>query len=263
MDSTRHAGKVVIVTGAAHGIGAATVRRFLAEGATVVAADVNERLLTAFVEAEAEADRLSAHVTDVSVFEQVVDLVETTVARHGRLDVLVNNAGRAIVGTVEELSVEQWQRLIDIDLSSIFYGAKAAMPHLRASRGNIVNTSSISGLGANKSLSAYYAAKGGVVNFTRYLAVEHGPDGVRVNSVAPGPVNSHPGLMDVGELFEQYMANIPMKRLGTPEDIAASICFLASDDASYISGHNLVIDGALTAWTGEPDLRPFLPARLD
>ena len=132
------------------------------------------------------------------------------------------------------------------------------MPYLRATRGTIVNTASISGLGANRSLSAYYAAKGGVVNFTRYLAIEHGPEGIRVNAVCPGPVNTHPGLMDVPPLLDEYMDRIPLRRLATAEDIAEAICFLSSEDAAYISGHNLVVDGALTAWTGEPDLRPHV-----
>lgn len=258
MDTQRHLGKVVIVTGGANGIGAATVRRFLAEGATVVASDIDAAALELLLTAISAGDRLTSHVTNVGIFDDVSDLIDSTVARHGKLDVLVNNAGTGVIGTVEELSVADWQRVIDVDLSSIFYGAKAAMPHLRRSKGNIVNTASISGLGANKSLSAYYAAKGGVVNFTRYLAIEHGHEGIRVNAVCPGPVNSRPGVLDVGEIFEQYMANIPMKRLGQPDDIASAISFLASEDASYISGHNLVVDGALTAWTGEPDLRSLL-----
>jgi meso-butanediol dehydrogenase/(S,S)-butanediol dehydrogenase/diacetyl reductase len=258
MDTQRHAGKVVIVTGGANGIGAATVRRLLAEGASVVASDIAADALAEFVRNADAGERLASHVTDVASYESVCDLVEFTVARFGRLDTLVNNAGTGVIATVDELTLEDWHRVINVDLSSIFYGAKAAMPHLRKTRGNIVNTASISGLGANKSLSAYYAAKGGVVNFTRYLAVEHGHEGIRVNAVCPGPVNTRPGLLDKGELHRQYLANIPMKRLGHPDDIAASIAFLASDDASYISGHNLVIDGALTAWTGEPDLREYI-----
>jgi meso-butanediol dehydrogenase/(S,S)-butanediol dehydrogenase/diacetyl reductase len=261
MDTGRHSGKVVVVTGAAHGIGAATVRRLLAEGATVVASDIAADPLGALVAELSAGDALTQHVTDVSVQASVEDLIGSAVADHGRLDVLVNNAGTAIVGTIEQIDAADWQRILDIDLNSVFYGVRAALPHLRKTGGNVVNTASISGFGGNKSLAAYYAAKGAVVNFTRYLAVEHGAEGIRVNAVAPGPVNSHPGLMDVGELFEQYMANIPAKRLGTPDDVAAGISFLASDEASYISGHNLVIDGGLTAWTGEPDLGPFLRAR--
>jgi meso-butanediol dehydrogenase/(S,S)-butanediol dehydrogenase/diacetyl reductase len=261
MDPNRHEGRVAIVTGGAHGIGAATVQRFLAEGASVVASDINAKGLASFVEREAAGDRLMPHVTDVSSLTGVQELVDATVARFGRLDVLVNNAGTGVIGTVEEITEADWRRVIDIDLSSVFYGAKAAIPHLRATKGNIVNTASISGLGANRSLSAYYAAKGGVVNFTRYLAIEYGPEGIRVNSICPGPVNTHPGFMDVGLLHDEYMANIPMKRLGTSEDMASAICFLASDDASYISGHNLVVDGALTAWTGEPDMKPHMARR--
>lgn len=193
MDTQRHAGKSVIVTGGASGIGAATVRRFLAEGASVVASDINAAGLEEFLAAENVEGRLSTHVTDVSNFESVQDLVAQTVKRHGKLDVLVNNAGTGVVGTVEEISVDDWHRVIGIDLDSIFFGAKAAMPYLRESKGNIVNTASISGLGGNKSLSAYYAAKGGVVNFTRYLAVEHGHEGIRVNAVCPGRSTRTPG----------------------------------------------------------------------
>lgn len=258
MDRQRHEGKVVIVTGGANGIGAATVLRFLAEGASVVASDIAADALAEFVRNADAGERLASHVTDVASYDSVCDLVAFTVARFGQLDTLVNNAGTGVIATVDELTLEDWHRVINVDLSSIFYGAKAAMPHLRKTRGNIVNTASISGLGANKSLSAYYAAKGGVVNFTRYLAVEHGHEGIRVNAVCPGPVNTRPGLLDQGELHRQYLEAIPMKRLGHPDDIAAAIAFLASDDASYISGHNLVIDGALTAWTGEPDLREYI-----
>lgn len=259
MDTTRHEGKVVIVTGGANGIGEATVDRFLAEGAVVVAADISTERLEALAARIGSDLPLTVHPVDVADQESFETLVADTVAEHGRLDVLVNNAGTAVVGTVEQIDAADWHRILDIDLSSIFYGVRAALPHLRKTSGNVVNTASISGLGANKSLSAYYAAKGGVVNFTRYLAVEHGPEGVRVNAVNPGPVNSNPGLMDVGQLYDDYMANIPAKRLGTPDDIASAISFLASDEASYISGHNLVVDGALTAWTGEPDLGPYLP----
>lgn len=258
MDTQRHTGKVVIVTGGANGIGAATVMRFLAEGASVVASDIAADALDDFIVGANAGDRLAGHVTDVASYDSVCDLVSFTVERFGRLDTLVNNAGTGVIATVDELSLEDWHRVINVDLSSIFYGAKAALPHLRKTRGSIVNTASISGLGANKSLSAYYAAKGGVVNFTRYLAVEHGHEGIRVNAVCPGPVNTRPGLLDQGELHRQYLENIPLKRLGHPDDIASAIAFLASEDASYISGHNLVIDGALTAWTGEPDLREYI-----
>jgi meso-butanediol dehydrogenase/(S,S)-butanediol dehydrogenase/diacetyl reductase len=261
MDTSRHADKVVIVTGGASGIGLATVDRFLQEGAKVVAADINAAGLEELERRSQTGDRLATKVADVSSFDSVVELVEFAVERFGALDVLVNNAGTGVAKAIDDLTVQEWQRVLDIDLNSVFFGAKAALPHLRKSKGNIVNTSSISGLGANKSLSAYYAAKGGVSNFTRYLAVEYGQEGIRVNAVCPGPVNSNPGFMDVGKLHEEYLHNIPMKRLGVPEDIAAAISFLASDDASYVSGHNLVVDGALTAWTGEPDLGPHMAAR--
>ena len=261
MQTGRHVGKVAVVTGAAHGIGAATVRQLLAEGASVMASDIDEDGLSAFVAETDVPDRLTGQVADVGRMASVHDLIDATIDRFGQLDVVVNNAGRAVYGTVEQLSEDTWRRVIDVDLSSIFFSAKAALPHLRRTRGNIVNIASISGLGATRSLSAYYAAKGGVVNFTRYLAIEHGPEGIRVNAVCPGPVNTHPGLMDVPPIHDEYLANIPLKRLGAAEDIAHAVCFLSSSDASYISGHNLVVDGALTAWTGEPDLGPSLQRR--
>ena len=261
MDGSRHAGKVVVITGGGHGIGEATVERFLAEGASVVAADIADEQLARVAGRDREDVPLLTQHVDVADQASFERLIATTVDHFGQLDVLVNNAGIAVIGSLEQIDAEDWHRVIDVDLSSIFYGVRAALPHLRKTRGNIVNTASISGLGANKSLSAYYAAKGGVVNFTRYLAVEYGPEGIRANAVAPGPVDTHSDAvqMSEGQLFDDYMANIPGRRLGTPEDIASAISFLASDDASYISGHNLVVDGALTAWTGEPDLGPYMP----
>jgi len=262
MDHHRHQGKVAIVTGGAHGIGAATVRRLLAEGAAVMVADINIGGLNSLVTELNEPDQMTTHQTDVASLESVEGLVAATVQRFGQLDILVNNAGLGVMGTVEEISPVDWDRVMAVSLNSVFYGARIALPHLRKTKGNIVNTASISGLAANRSLNAYYAAKAGVVNFTRYLAIEHAHEGIRVNAVCPGPINTRPDLFDVPGLKAQYDANIPAGRVGVPDEVASGISFLASNaEASYISGHALVIDGALTAWTGEPDQKPFHPDR--
>ena len=238
------------------------MKRFLAEGANVMVGDINAAGLAALVGELAAGDRLATRTTDVASLDSVEALVAATVERYGRLDVLVNNAGTGVVGTVEEITPQDWQHVLDVSLSSVFYGARAALRHLHQTKGNMVNTASISGLAANRSLNAYYAAKAGVVNLTRYLAIEHAHEGIRVNAVCPGPVDTRPELYAVPPLKAQYDANIPAGRVGVPDEIAAGISFLASnDEASYISGHALVIDGALTAWTGEPDQRPFHPDR--
>lgn len=255
MDETRHAGKVAIVTGGGHGIGAATVRRFLAEGATVLVADIHPKGLARLTEEFGE-ERLATRITDVSDEHQVTAMVEDAVARFGRLDILVNNAGAITMGTVEEVQPADWRRIMAVDLDSVYYGSRAAIPHLVRTRGNIVNTASISGLAGNYGLVAYCTAKGAVVNLTRNMAIDHARQGIRINAVCPGPVNSHPGgMMDHPNMKPVYQRNIPMGRVGEPEEIAGVISFLASDDASFITGANLVADGGLTAHTGEPNFQ--------
>ncbi|KQY04298.1 hypothetical protein ASD37_20345 [Mycobacterium sp. Root135] len=255
MDETRHQGKVAVVTGGGHGIGAATVRRFLAEGATVLACDVNPKGLTRLTD-EFGDTRLATRITDVSDEQQVTDMIEHAVERFGQLDVLVNNAGAITMGTVVDVDPTDWRRIMAVDLDSVYYGSRAAIPHLAVTRGNIVNTASISGLGGNYGLVAYCTAKGAVVNLTRNMAIDHARQGIRVNAVCPGPVNSHPGgMMDHPNMKPVYERNIPMGRVGMPDEIASVIAFLASDDASFITGANLVADGGLTAHTGEPNFQ--------
>lgn len=259
--TARFAGKAVIVTGAAGGIGAAISERFLDEGASVLVADIDADGLDRFVAGRSgDTGRLVAHRTDVSDAESVQAMVDAAIAAFGRLDTLVNNAGFALFGTVETITPEQWHRVIDVDLNSVFYGVRAALPHLRRTGGSVVNTASISGFGGAKGLGPYYAAKGGVVNLTRYLAVEHGGEGIRVNAVCPGPTNNGKAAMSLPALDDAYRAVIPAGRQGTPAEIAAAVAFLASDDASFVNGHNLVVDGGLTAWTGEPDVPAIVTA---
>ena len=249
--------KVVLVTGAASGIGAATARRFAAEGARLVLGDLDEAGGAA-VAHEIGGEFLATDVTDEA---QVQALVQRAVDLHGRLDVLCNNAGVMGMGTLPDLPSDEWRRVIDIDLHSVFYGCSAAIPHLRdTGQGVIVNTASISGLAGDYALPSYNAAKAAVVNLTRSLALEHADQNIRVNCVCPGPIETP--MTDVvrqmPELEMEYAKAIPMARLGRAEEISGVIAFLASDDASYLTGAAIPIDGGLTACTGQPNFRRLL-----
>lgn len=258
----RFAGKVALITGAAGGIGAATARRLVAEGARVVLADRNpERLEPVVAAVLASGGQASGHQVDVAVREDVDRLVAAAVAETGRLDVLVNNAGIGMFGRLTELTDEKWRRVMSVDLDAVFYASRAAYPHLVASGGCIVNTCSISGLYGDYGLLAYSTAKGAVANFTRNLAIDAAADGVRVNAVCPGGVAT-PMLQPVlDEHLGQYEELVPLRRPARADEIASVIAFLASDDASYVTGHNLVADGGVTAATGQPNFDRMLRAQ--
>jgi meso-butanediol dehydrogenase/(S,S)-butanediol dehydrogenase/diacetyl reductase len=254
----RFAGKVALVTGGASGIGAATARRLHAEGARVAIGDLNEAAGSSLAkELGAEAGGAHFHAVDVAELASVERLVEATAARFGRLDVLVNNAGIGSFGETPDLDPEQWHRVIAVDLHSVFYGCRAAIPHMRrAGGGAIVNTASISGLAGDYGFAAYNAAKGAVANYTRTLAIDHGKDGIRTNAVCPGPIDTPlaSALLSNATVMAEYARVIPLGRVGRCEEVAAAIAFLASDDASYVNGACLEVDGGLTAHTGQPNL---------
>jgi len=247
--------KVVIVTGAGSGIGAATAKRFADEGALVVLAGRTREKLDK-VAADLPQGKHLVRVTDVSRLEDVEGLVKDTLQRFGRLDVLVNNAGVAPEGKITEASVEDWRQVMSIDLDGVFYGCRVAIPELIKTRGSIINVSSVSGLGGDWSLSFYNAAKGAVTNFTRALAMDHGPDGIRINAVCPSLTRSNltEDMYADPKIMAKFKERIPLGRGAEPEEVAGVIAFLASDDARFVNGVNLPVDGGLTASNGQPPM---------
>jgi 3alpha(or 20beta)-hydroxysteroid dehydrogenase len=251
----RLADKVAVVTGAARGIGEATARRFVAEGARVVIADLRDdagSALAAELGEHAEFEHLD--VTDERGWSE---LVERTLSRWGRVDVLVNNAGIGAGGPLESFDLDDHHRVLDVNVNGTFLGVRAVTEAMRRQgAGAIVNISSIDGLVGIAGLSSYVTSKFAVTGLTRAAALELGPAGIRVNSVHPGVIDT-PLLSEEGRRrVAQVVSMQPLARLGRPEEVAALVLFLAGDEAGFITGGQYVIDGGHLAgpW------RPF-PAR--
>ncbi|MCL2345771.1 MAG: SDR family oxidoreductase [Desulfobulbus sp.] len=251
-------GKVALITGAAGGIGFATAQRFAAEGATVVLADIDgERLAMQTRQLAAAGLAVAAMPHNVTAESAWDKIVAEILGRYGRLDALVNNAGITRRGSAEEASLEDWRQTLAVNLDGVFLGTRKGIEAMKTSGGAIVNVSSMLGLVGNPSSAAYCASKGGVRNFTKAAALHCADRGypLRINSVHPGYVET-PMLRGAGEshpretvdVYEaRLLSRVPMKRFARPEEIASAILFLASDDASYMTGAELVVDGGVTA----------------
>lgn len=252
----RLSGKVAIVTGGASGIGEATVRRFVAEGARVAFADRDAergpRVAAEIAEAGGEALFVEA---DVGSEDSCLGFVRRAEEAFGRIDILVNNAGIRLYQTVVDASAESWDALLNVNLKSYAYCAKGAIPAMRRNGGgNIVNVASIRSVIAGGNTIQYDTAKAAIAGLTRGLAMDHSPEGIRANAVCPGytftPFHAR-RLEAAGRTVEDYNADAAkrtmLRRPGTSEEVASCILFLASDDASYVTGAMLFVDGGLTA----------------
>jgi meso-butanediol dehydrogenase/(S,S)-butanediol dehydrogenase/diacetyl reductase len=259
--SQRFFGKTAIVTGASSGIGAATARLLAREGAKVCIADIDDEMGATVLDSlpTGSAMYMNADVGSDAGFAALVDAV---VERFGAVDILVNNVATGAMGRVGEVSTEDWLRVMNVTLNSVFRGSRAVIPGMLArSGGAIVNVASISGLAADYGTASYNTAKAGVINLTRNLGIDYARDGIRVNAVCPGLVDTPATavLNQMPHVLEAFHRSIPMGRLAQPIEIARAIAFLASDEASYITGTALVVDGGTTAWTGQPNM--FAKAR--
>src|SRR5580693_10391579 len=252
------AAKVALVTGAARGIGLATAKRFLAEGWRVALLDIDAATLQAAVDSLAKPESTLTLVCDVSDARQVAASMDSIAQRFGRLDALVNNAGVAVFAAVMDTSDEDWSRVLAVNLTGPFLCTKAAVPLMRNHGGGaIVNITSISGLRASTLRSAYGTSKAGLAHLTKQLAVELAELGIRVNGVAPGPVDTAMAkAVHSAEIRADYHDAIPLNRYGLEEELAAAVFFLCSERASYITGQILAVDGGFdAAGIGLPTLR--------
>jgi len=247
VDSMRLKDKVAVVTGGAKGIGAGIVKSFVAEGARVVVADKDEAAGKRIA-----GKQVSFCITDVSSGSSVQAMITFTIKKYGRLDVLVNCAGYHISKSVEDTSEEEWDFIISTNLKSTFLCSKYAIPHLRKAKGSIINISSMVGLVGQSNAGAYSASKGGQIAMTKGMALDFAKDGIRVNAICPGWVETPL----VEDWFDQqpdpktarkYILSVhPLGRIATIEEIGTAAVFLASKDASFVTGVALPVDGAVT-----------------
>ena len=256
--SQRLKDKVAIITGAGLGIGHACAVRFAAEGARVVVNDISAKLadatVAAITEQGGEAIAVEADVTDAA---QVQSLVNAAVSHFGRLDILMNNAGGAIPNDYHDADLDEYEQIMDKNLHSVHYGIRAAIPVMvKQGGGCILSVSSGAGLGYVGGLSIYGSAKAGLTHLTRGIAVEYGQKGIRANVIAPGPMDT-PGfrawLETVPNGEAKWNAHVPVGRLGQAEDIANAALFLCSDEASFVNGILMPVDGAVHAQLSSPD----------
>lgn len=248
-------GKVAAVTGAGRGIGEATARRFAEEGAAVVCVDVDAANATATAAAIEAAGGDAAHVAaDVSTDEGNRQMVETALERFGGLDVLHANAAVQFLGLLEQTPAEEWDRMHETNLRGVFLGIRHALPLLRErGGGSIVITASVLGIVGDPDLPAYGAMKGGLRSLCRAIATAHGPENIRCNTICPGDVDTEMNIEffdhqpDPEAARRELTDRYPLRRFASPRDVANAALFLASDEASYLSGIDIVVDGGLLA----------------
>ena len=245
-------GKVAIISGGARGMGAAEAKLFAREGAKVIICDVleNEGRQT-----EAEINEVGGDAVfvklDVTSQDEWENAVNTAIERFGKLDILVNNAGIIVQSTIEDMTVELWDKVMDVNAKGVFLGTKTAIPHMKeAGGGSIVNISSISGIVGQDNVNAgYNASKGAVRIFTKAAAVQYAKENIRGNSIHPGPIATP--MTAEGRADPERVAltaeRTPLGRYGEPEEVANAVLFLASDEASYVTGSEIVVDGGYTA----------------
>jgi NAD(P)-dependent dehydrogenase (short-subunit alcohol dehydrogenase family) len=247
--------KVAIVSGGADGMGAACVRQLAAEGAAVYALDVKADVARALAEElSASGAKVSALEADVLDEERLRAALQAAMAAAGRVDVLINIAGGSAPGLVADIDLSVWDRLYRLNVRSTLVACQEVLPAMRRQgRGSIVTMASISGLRGDPGWAAYNSAKAGIISLTQSLAWEEGLNGIRVNAICPGPVASERMLATLPpEAFTQYDQACALGRMGRAEELAEAILFLASDQASFVTGAALVADGGLTARTGQP-----------
>lgn len=249
-------GKIVVVTGGASGMGEQATTLFVKEGATVVFTGFNEqekgeKLMATLAGEPGKAIYKDSNVADESACQALAQFVEQ---EFGRIDVLCNNAGIFAGGMIHETDTETWNSLFSVNTNGVYYMCKHFLPMMRKQQnGAIVNTASVSGMLGEYNMAAYTATKGAVVNLTRSMALDYADEGIRINAVCPGATYT-PMFMSgsTPEIISAFESCFPPKRAGKPEEVAQAILFLASDKASFINGHNLPVEGGLSAHTGQP-----------
>ncbi|MFJ5766436.1 3-oxoacyl-ACP reductase FabG [Lysinibacillus sp. NPDC093210] len=236
--------KVAIITGAANGIGFAAAERFIEEGAIVFIADFDDN--AGIIAANQLGEKATFVQVDVADRDSVKKLVTTVIAQAGRIDILVNNAGITRDAMLTKMTEDQFQQVLDVNLSGVFHCTQEVSPHMvAAGYGKIINTSSVSGVYGNVGQTNYAATKAAIVGMTKTWAKELGRKGINVNAVAPGFTETDMVKKMPETVLEKMRSIVPLQRLGTPRDIANAYLFLASEEASYVHGHTLHVDGAI------------------